>query len=128
MPCPSLPPAAAAMVLNVPPPAPQSNTEANTLLSWQPTPAPTLSPAGAQGRCVFHQNALLGLPLHHNHHRGTWLPAAGAAPPAACFDTEVKAPLMASVLEQFNRVTQMARERTSTLLASAAYLSPGPGA
>ena len=34
---------------------------------------------------------------------------------------------MASVLEQFNRVTQMARERTSNLLASAAYLSPGPG-
>ena len=77
--------------------------------------------------CCFPADFLLGLPLQHIQDCATWLPAAGAPPPAACFDTEVKAPLMASVLEQFNRVTQMARERTSNLLASAAYLSPGPG-
>ena len=40
---------------------------------------------------------------------------------------DARAPLVASVLEQFGRMTALARETTTNLLTSTAYWGPQPG-
>ncbi len=42
-------------------------------------------------------------------------------------DGDGRAPLVASVLEQFGRMTALARETTTNLLTSTAYWGPQPG-
>lgn len=41
--------------------------------------------------------------------------------------TDARAPLVASVLEQFGRMTALARETTTSLLTSTAYWGAQPG-
>ena len=41
--------------------------------------------------------------------------------------SDVRAPLVTSVLEQFGRMTALARETTTNLLTSTAYWGPQPG-